>query len=572
MPPPGRKIPSLAGHFIRAEWEEACLKTSAGTLPAMVMDWAEGRTLGAFLEAAQDDGEALRDIRERLARMLGLLAGAGITHGDLQTGNILVDPDGAPVLIDYDGMRLPGSPAGPASPDAHPNFQHPEWDDSCDPSLKDRFPSLALDLGLAAMAEDPGLFPRFSTGENVLFRAEDYAEPDSSPVFAAVRALPSHSRAAELLAGLALGPVAALPTLGEFRAEAWKARPGAAPRAPRKAAPAKAARAYRGVYEVFEASDYVGLLGAVGEKVEVVGRVLEVKRAVTRYGKPYAFVNFGDWRRDGFKLTVWSEGLETFRKPPTEAWEGLWVSATGLVDEPYESERFGNTQLSITIQDASQVRFLEETEARRRLGSQTAAGSISRSALPRAAPACPERVQAPGRHAGRGRSVRASRPERRRARNPATRNSCEAWDRGLVPRKPPAPPARRPGEALHPRRFVPPGSPALAALLGRFRRLPGVYTDRYRGLDLHIPQEPGRMEAGGCMRKSLSRGRGRSHGHPPGQDGGADHKRACGLQHGRRGYPVPYRPFERSWPYRSTCSGSWPRRARWISRTRRASP
>lgn len=368
--------PDLAAHFIRAVWEEKCLSTSAGTVPAMVMDWAEGVTLGARLEALQDDPGGLRDLRERIHRMLALLAAEGIVHGDLQTGNILIGPDGNPVLIDYDGLILPGLPSGSASPDQHPNFQHPEWNDSCDPALKDRFPSIVLDLGLAAAAEDLGLFPRFSTGENVLFRAEDLAEPDASPVFAALRAIPALSRAAELLAGLALGPVSGLPTLEEFRGEAWKARPGAAAR-PRAAAPEAAApAAYRGAYPVYEATDYFGLLEAVGEKVEVVGRVVGVKRAFTKYGKPYAFVNFADWREDCFKLTVWSEGLATFRAPPTESWNGRWITATGLVDEPYENERFGTTQLSITVQDASQVRFLDEAEALRRLG-KSAAGRTS---------------------------------------------------------------------------------------------------------------------------------------------------------------------------------------------------
>ncbi|HSV55744.1 MAG TPA: hypothetical protein VLH39_01365 [Magnetospirillaceae bacterium] len=368
--------PDLAAHFIWAAWEDACLETPAGPVPAMVMNWVEGVTLGARLEALQDDPGGLRDLRERIARMLILLASERIVHGDLQTGNILTGPDGTPVLIDYDGLILPGVPSASISPDLHPNFQHPEWNDSCDPELKDRFPSIVLDLGLAAASEDPGLFPRFSTGENVLFRAEDFAEPDSSPVFEALRSIPSLSRAAVLLAGLALGPVTGLPSLAEFRGEAWKARPGTAART-RAAAPEAPAgpAAYRGVYPVYATTDYTRLLEAVGGKVEVIGRVVGVKRSQTKYGKPYAFVNFGDWRRDGFKLTVWSEGLETFRKPPADSWEGRWVTATGLVDEPYESERFGNTQLSITIQDASQVRFLDEAEALRRLGkSGTGAG------------------------------------------------------------------------------------------------------------------------------------------------------------------------------------------------------
>ena len=431
--------PDLAAHFIPTAWEEECLTTSAGTVPAMVMDWAEGATLGARLEALQDDPGALRNLRERIYRMLALLAAEGIVHGDLQTGNILIEPDGTPVLIDYDGLSLPGLHTGPASPDLHPNFQHPEWDDSCDPALKDRFPSLVLDLGLAAAAEDPGLFPRFSTGENVLFRAEDLAQPDASPVFSALRAMPSLSRAAELLAGLALGPVSGLPSLAEFRGEAWKARPGAAAR-PRAAGPEAAAApaAYRGVYPVYSATDFDGLNDAVGEKVEVIGRVVAVKRALTKYGKPYAFVNFEDWRRDCFKLTVWSEGLATFRKPPTDSWVGSWVSATGLVDEPYENERFETTQLSVTIQDASQVRFLDGAEALRRLGKSGPAGP--------------------------GSSVPETRPDGGGGKAQQRRTPQAAQSR---PGRPGVSPSSRPG------RIPPPRKPALPRSPGKHRRFGG---------------------------------------------------------------------------------------------------
>lgn len=363
--------PELRPHFLTTSWEDPCIKTASGTIPAMVMEWADARTLGAQLEAIQDNPSSLLAVRERIAEFLKVLAMKGIVHGDLQTGNILIRSDGTPVLIDYDGMRFPSTPQGPASLDSHPNFQHPEWDDKCDPNFKDRFPAIAIDLGLAALAANPELFQRYSTGENVLFRAEDYADPNSSPVFQAVRAIPELERAADLLAGLALGPATSLPSLEEFRSEAYKTRPRTKSIASTRAAvpvSTLSAAAYRSPYQVFSASDYSGLFIAVGEKVEVVGQVVSIKRSHTKYGKPYAFVNFGDWRRNGFKLTVWSEGLETFRKPPTESWVGKWVSATGLVDEPYTSDRFGTTQLSITIQDASQVRFLDEEEALRRLG------------------------------------------------------------------------------------------------------------------------------------------------------------------------------------------------------------
>jgi len=108
--------------------------------------------------------------------------------------------------------------------------------------------------------------------------------------------------------------------------------------------------------------------------VELVGRVVSVKEGRTKYGKPYAFVNFSDWRADGIKLIYWSEGLEAVgSSAPDDSWVGRWLSATGLVDEPYENLRFGTTQYSVTILSGSQVRLLDEAEAKRRLDSASGA-------------------------------------------------------------------------------------------------------------------------------------------------------------------------------------------------------
>lgn len=422
--------PELASHFIHTLWEERCLETASGTVPAMVMGWAEGATLGARLEALQDKPAAFVELRERIAGMLRLLEDASIVHGDLQTGNILIKYDGTPLLIDYDGLILPGDGLGAASPDLHPNFQHPEWDEACDPAIKDRFPSIVIDLGLAAMAERPELFGRYSTGENVIFTEADLAEPEASPLFAELRAMPSLSRAAELLAGLSLGPVSGVPSLSQFREEAYKLRPGAAgvavviaPQAPSGATGGPSAK-YRGVYPVFDAKDYAALAGAVGDKVEVIGRVVEVKRAKTKYGKPYAFVNFGYWRNDCFKLTVWSEGLATFRQPPGEDWEERWVSATGLIDEPYHSPRYGTTQLSITIQDASQLRFIDEAEARRRLNKNGASNTDWRYAT-----------------AGAARPAQAQRSTTSQSTKPSNQELLERLQRGALSQPTPQVPA-----------------------------------------------------------------------------------------------------------------------------------
>ncbi len=386
------RAPSLKGYFAATTWEEGCVKAGGRVVPAMVMDWIEGQTLGPYIEARHGDAAALRKLRERLAALVRDLEANGIVHGDLQTGNLVVTAKGGVKLLDYDGLGFSRLPALPELESGHPNFQHPAWSAASPRERKDRFPAIAIDLGLAALIERPGLFGRFSTGENILFVGDDYAVPEESGALEAVRDIPALARAAELFAGLCGGDPALLPSLADFRAAAYPAETrmrsaaaetetagGADPTSAEAGAPAPkkpGAKAkprergpYAGPYPVLSGADFHGIHAAVGRKIEVVGRIVSVKAdGLTKYGDPFAFVNFADWRGNGFKLTIWSEGLASLTEAPSAAWEGRWVSAVGLVDEPYRNDYYGYTQLSITIQDSSQLRFLDAAEAGYRLG------------------------------------------------------------------------------------------------------------------------------------------------------------------------------------------------------------
>jgi hypothetical protein len=339
------------------------------------MDRVEAPTLGSWLEVHHSDRSAITALRHRLVVLQDALAAARMVHGDIQTGNMAVHADGSIVLLDYDGFRR-ADESGTVWESGHVHFRHPATGES--QALADRFPLLAMDLGLAVIALDPMLFDRRSTGENVLFTGEDYLDPGSSAALETSGRLPGMERAMEFFRAVCSGPAESVPTLAEFRAavdlapvsttvagipvsEDKATHPGSKARGP-----------YQGQYPVLDPSRYQELVDFVGSKVEFVGRVVTVKESFTKYGKPYAFVNFGDWRRSGTKLIWWSEGLEAAGdRAPDEDWGGQWISAVGLVDEPYASKRFGTVQYSITITDSSQVRRIHQHEAERRLGGIT---------------------------------------------------------------------------------------------------------------------------------------------------------------------------------------------------------
>lgn len=89
---------------------------AAGDAPFVVMERVEGTTLAAIVARARTDGidaacDLLRgpgDWWQRVARCIASVAdalaashGAGVLHRDLKPGNVLVRPDGNPVVIDF---------------------------------------------------------------------------------------------------------------------------------------------------------------------------------------------------------------------------------------------------------------------------------------------------------------------------------------------------------------------------------------------------------------------------------------------------------------------------------------
>ncbi|MBN1243420.1 MAG: hypothetical protein JXA15_12030 [Spirochaetales bacterium] len=423
-----RREGPLARFLVGARWVERCVRAGGVEAPGVVMDWVDAPTLGAWLEKAHADPDALEALRGELSALQDALEGEALVHGDVQTGNLAVARGTSLVLLDYDAFRAEDE-RDRAHENGHVHFRHPD-SDPLEPGPVDRFPLLALDLGLASLAADPTLFARCE-GENVYWRNDDYADPDSSPAFAAVSKIPALARAASLFAEVCKGPADSVPSLAEFRAAAGLSDPGPArasekdraggekgnsaasaapsaavsvgtgldgfasppqsrgagmdagaapgrPRKPRVRPDRGGKRGYVGQYPVLDPRGLSAVEDATGSKVELVGRVVSVKEGRTKYGKPYAFVNFSDWRGDGIKLIYWSEGLEAVgASAPDASWMGRWLSATGLVDEPYENLRFGTTQYSITILSGSQVRLLDEAEASRRLASGASGASAA---------------------------------------------------------------------------------------------------------------------------------------------------------------------------------------------------
>ncbi len=367
-----KKLRSLAiGCFVDFDFQQSGISVRQQVFPIVRMDWVEGDTLGIWLDKNFNNPRGLEKARADFAAIARFLEREGIAHGDIQNGNVMV-ANGDIKLIDYDGMFVPGMRPGNGSETGHKHFQHPGRRVSNFGPGMDRFSFIALDLSLKALVEDKSLYPKFREGgETIIFKANDFADPQNSEIFRRLLAMPKLKEQARSFAAICDAPLAAVPTLDEFLA--GRNIPAAKPltNATPSLATKPAAAAYIPAYPVVDALNFSAALQRVGDRVELIGRIVEIKPGSRKQGKGrnkrYVFINFGSWRGNIVKISIWSDGLARLKEQPSNAWIGRWVSITGLMDVPYETKRYKH--LSITVQEDGQIQWLDEAQAGFRLAS-----------------------------------------------------------------------------------------------------------------------------------------------------------------------------------------------------------
>ena len=223
--------------------------------PVLKMDWAPGEPLLSYVERHLWDGAGLRYLAARFLGLAASLRDAGVAHGDLQHGNILVAPGGDLRLVDYDGMYVPALAGRSGTERGHRNYQHPGREvQDFGPGL-DAFSAWVLYASLAALADDPLLWGRFDGGEEaLLLRHHDLTAPERSAALAALDAStgPGVAELSGLLRSFLATEPEAVPPLTEALApplvlptgraatsamaagaaamrEAWSRRPGTPP-------------------------------------------------------------------------------------------------------------------------------------------------------------------------------------------------------------------------------------------------------------------------------------------------------------------------------------------------------
>jgi hypothetical protein len=175
-------VPAMVGF----EFLQQGIRVAGRWYPIVKMEWVSGQLLDEYVKANLHEADKLMSLARQWVDLLAQLQRAGIAHGDLQHGNVLI-ANGALKLIDYDGMFVPELASCVSREKGHRNYQHPKRDDTHFGAYLDNFSAWVIFVSLAALAIEPSLWARLKCGdERLLFELDDFKEPEKSEAFAAL--------------------------------------------------------------------------------------------------------------------------------------------------------------------------------------------------------------------------------------------------------------------------------------------------------------------------------------------------------------------------------------------------
>lgn len=169
-------------YFCDFKYLEDALLINGKTYPIVLMDWVEGKTLKDFInDNIHSNPSSISKVRENFKEMVAYFHQQNIAHGDLQHGNILVNPDCSLTIIDYDSMYIKPLEGMTDSIKGLPGYQHPSRSANrfVNPKL-DYFSELVIYLSLLVYENQPDLWEKYYETEDLLFSKYDFANINHS--------------------------------------------------------------------------------------------------------------------------------------------------------------------------------------------------------------------------------------------------------------------------------------------------------------------------------------------------------------------------------------------------------
>lgn len=185
-------------HYVRRG-----IRVRGQEFPIIRMEWIHGATLKDYIATQIHNPDEINRLADSFLQTVTDLHQHGISHGDLQDGNILVSSLRHLKLIDYDSLFVP-SLRGSTNPIVGvPAYQHPQRFRNGNSGVAgehiDYFSELVIYLSLRALAEQPRLWLdlKIEHAQGLIFSKEDFEQPAGSVIF---RELSSFSREVAALA------------------------------------------------------------------------------------------------------------------------------------------------------------------------------------------------------------------------------------------------------------------------------------------------------------------------------------------------------------------------------------
>lgn len=181
--------------FIDFDFQDKGLLVSGVWVPIVIMDWCSGKNLKDAISENLYNPDALKLMATNFLKLIKSLHKQGVSHGDLQHGNILISQDLSMKLIDYDSLYIPCEELKNKIEEIKglPDYQHPQRMKNMYANSKvDYFSELIIYLSLCTLIEAPHLWKKYNIENrdySLLFDQNDFADFQNSRIYADIISL-----------------------------------------------------------------------------------------------------------------------------------------------------------------------------------------------------------------------------------------------------------------------------------------------------------------------------------------------------------------------------------------------
>lgn len=164
------------------------ISVKGSKFPAILMEWSNGVKINDYVTTILHNNIQITALQQKLIELSHSLENIGLGHGDIQSGNLLVENSGSNIvfkLVDYDAFFISEFIGQKSSEVGHSSFQHnARTKDFFDDKI-DRFSIWLMLTSLEALKFDKTLWSKdlqggFNDEDNFLFKATDISNPEKS--------------------------------------------------------------------------------------------------------------------------------------------------------------------------------------------------------------------------------------------------------------------------------------------------------------------------------------------------------------------------------------------------------